>query len=111
MIGGHDLYILQMGVTGDVKIGRSSNVERRQTEIQTGCPHPLRLVLHGPGLGHLESKLHKKLQRYRTRRRKGEWFHEECLAELPVEIYDLIPEAVLEDPDWWKHQGVPDYLR
>ena len=103
MIGGADLYIIQMAVTGDVKVGRSSNIERRMTEIQTGCPHPIRLVLRGEGIGHLEKDLHKRLRQYRCRRRKGEWFHEECLGELPVEIYDLIPEAVLEDPDWWKN--------
>lgn len=102
MRGGTDLYIIQMAVTGDVKVGRSSDVQRRMAEIQTGCPHPLRLLLHGPGLGHIEQNLHRKLRQYRTRRRKGEWFREDCLGELPVPIYELIPPDVLEDPDWWK---------
>jgi hypothetical protein len=102
MRGGTDLYIFQMAVTGDVKIGRSSNIHRRLGEVQTGCPHKLRILLHGVGLGHRERELHHRLRQYRCRMMKGEWFREDGLGELPVDIYDLIPVEVLEDPDWWR---------
>lgn len=102
MKGGRDLYIMQMAVTGDVKIGRSSDIDRRMGEIQTGCPHMVRVILRGPELGHQEQDLHKRLRRYKTKRRGGEWFTEDCLGELPDRIYNLFTVEVLEDPDWWK---------
>jgi hypothetical protein len=101
MRGGKDLYIFQMAVTGDFKVGRTSNVQRRLGEVQTGSPHELRILLHAPGLGHMERDLHHALQSYRCRRRKGEWFREEGLGSIPTAIYNLIPMDVLEDPDWW----------
>ena len=102
MRGGNDLYVFQMAVTGDIKIGRSSDVHRRLKELQTGCPHKLRIILHAPGQGHRERELHRRLQQYRCRMRKGEWFREEGMGEIPVDLYNLIPLEVLEDPDWWK---------
>jgi len=91
-----------MAVTGDVKVGRSSDVDRRIRELQTGCPHRLRLILHLPGEGGVERSIHESFHRYRTRYGKGEWFSEECLAELPPHIYERIPVEVIEDCDWWK---------
>jgi len=102
MLGGADLYIFQMAVTGDFKVGRSSNVRRRIAEIQTSCPHPLRMILHIPGAGHLERDVHAELRKHQTRVRNGEWFYETGLGDLPTPIYDRIPLDVLEDPDWWK---------
>jgi len=103
-MAGRDLYILQMAVTGDVKVGRSDDVERRMRDLQTGCPHKLKIILHGPNLGHREREMHTRLRRYRTRVMKGEWFTEDCLGELPIPIYELIFLEVLEDPDWWKRR-------
>ena len=102
MLGGEHLYVFQMAVTGDVKVGRSSNIPQRMAQVQTGCPHKLRVILKGEGLGHQEREIHRRLRRYRCRMSKGEWFSEDCLGELPVEIYNLIPLEVLEDPDWWR---------
>lgn len=101
MRGGNNLYVIQMAVTGDVKIGRTSDIARRMGEIQTGCPHPLRLILHAPGLGPREKGLHRLLRRYQCRQGHGEWFSEDCLGELPTNIYEMIPITILEDIDWW----------
>jgi len=68
MRGGEDLYIIQMAVTGDVKVGRSSDVDRRIRELQTGCPHRLRLILHLPGEGGAERSIHDSFRRYRTKK-------------------------------------------
>lgn len=98
MRGGNDLYIIQMAVTGDVKVGRSKNPDRRLKQLQTGSPHPLRLILHAPGRGDLERQIHR-LMKDRRIRRSGEWFEEGALAELPDDLYDMLD---LEQQDWWR---------
>lgn len=99
---GTDLYVIQMAVTGAFKVGRSNDIDRRLGELQVGCPHRLKVLIRGEGLGHLERHVQRALRSFQTRYANGEWFHEEGLGSLPVDIYDLIPEDVLEDPDWWK---------
>jgi hypothetical protein len=96
-----DLYIVQMAVTGDIKIGRTKNISRRMVELQTGCPHTLRLLLLGTGLGSREHSLHHRLRHHRTRHQRSEWFREGALADLPVEIYNLMSVKTLEESDWW----------
>ncbi len=102
MRGGYDLYVIQMAVTGDFKVGRTSNLERRVSEIQTGCPYPLRVLLLAPGQGHREKSLHRRLRAHRCRNQSGEWFLEGALGLLPDDLWELVPAEVLEDPDWWK---------
>ena len=92
-----DLYVMQMAVTGDIKVGRSSDPERRLRQLQTGCPHPLKIILTVPDAGHLEKSIHR-LMDYRQIRRNGEWFSAEALNELPPDIYGLLN---LEERDWW----------
>jgi len=101
-MAGRDLYILQMAVTGDIKIGRSDDVERRRRQLQTGAPHRLRILARGERMGYLERAVHQRLQTYRNRGQRGEWFAEAALGNLPTEIYELIPVEMLEDGDWWK---------
>jgi hypothetical protein len=92
-----DLYIIQSGETGAIKIGRTSDIETRISSLQTGCPYPLRLILLVEGYGHIERELHHKLRSYRT---QGEWFHLEGISELPTWIYELLNLDLLEN--WWK---------
>ena len=94
-----DLYIIQAHTTGAIKIGRSKHVHKRLSQLQTGCPYRLRLIIHIPGQGDLEKGLHRRLSDHRIRRFKGEWFHEEGLAELPTWIYEMLN---LEEQDWWR---------
>ena len=96
------LYIIQMAVTGDFKVGRSRNVGRRLRQLQTGCPYKLRILLAAPEKGHLEREVHRHMRAHKTRHARTEWFREESLGDLPLAIYELIPESVLEDGDWWK---------
>jgi hypothetical protein len=102
MRGGTHLYIIQMAVTGDFKVGRSDDVPRRLSELQTGCPHRLKVLLEAPGLGHREAAVHQALRRYRCRHGKGEWFYESGMGSIPDDIWELVPADVREDPDWWK---------
>jgi hypothetical protein len=101
-MGRDHLYIIQMAVTGDFKVGRSNDVKRRLGELQTGCPHRLRVILIAEGLGDREKGVHRALRRYRTRYGKGEWFHEEGIGSIPVDLWDMVDLDLLEDPDWWK---------
>jgi hypothetical protein len=65
-----DLYFMR---TEDdhVKIGRASNVDKRLTQIQCGCPHEIVEVRSLPGRGHEESDWHENFAAHRLR---GEWF-------------------------------------
>lgn len=73
-----------------VKIGRTINMDRRMSEIQTGCPLPLELVWFWPGGGPNERGVHERLKCLRER---GEWFH--------------IPEALLRWIQAWDVGGGP----
>lgn len=93
-----DLYILQMAVTGQIKVGRSNDVARRLLQLQTGCPHRLHIILHAQGQGYREKAIHR-LMGYRQIRSGGEWFTEEGLSELPPDLYGLLD---LTQQDWWR---------
>ena len=95
---GRDLYIIQMANTGEIKVGRSKDVHKRLKQLQTGSPHRLRLILHAPGQGKREAVIHRMMRERRTRY-DGEWFEEGALAELPVDLYELLNH--MDDPDWW----------
>ena len=99
-LNGQDLYIFQMASTGDIKVGRSKHVGKRLKEVQTGCPHPLRMILHVPNAGHREKEIHR-LMSGRHIRKKGEWFAEGALAELPPDMYEQLD---LTQSDWWISQ-------
>ena len=89
-----------MARTGAVKIGRSSDVERRRKQIQTGCPYEIKTILILEGQGELEPKLHGMLKEYRTAHFRGEWFREGGLAELPQWIYDQFNLEMINT--WWE---------
>ena len=104
MRGGTDLYIIQMDQTGDFKVGRSDDVNRRLGELQTACPHKLRVILEAPGLGHLERTIHRTLKEYRCRYGKGEWFRETGFGQIPDNIYNMLSVDILEEGDWWRRR-------
>ena len=53
------------------KIGFSENPNRRLPEIQTGCPHQLKIILLFEAEKYTETLLHHKYSKYRM---VGEWF-------------------------------------
>tara|TARA_R110000824_G_scaffold111593_6_gene260221 strand:- start:2268 stop:2579 length:312 start_codon:yes stop_codon:yes gene_type:complete len=97
-----DLYIMQMAVTGDIKVGRSQDPERRLKQLQTGAPHRLKILLVAPGLGYQERHVHQVLHHCRNRGKRGEWFSEDALGSVPDHLFEMFPVEILEDPDWWK---------
>ena len=66
----YDLYVIGRGHGHPVKVGRSTNVLRRLTALQTGSPWSLYLLGHHAGEGSTEKAMHAKL----PFRMEGEWF-------------------------------------
>lgn len=97
---GLHLYVIQSDVTGAVKIGRSSKPEQRLDQLQTGSPYRLRLLAVYEGRGEEEQRIHRLVSRHRLKQ-EGEWFHHDCLPDLPEWVYAQLP---FED-DWWVQVG------
>lgn len=104
---GTHLYVAQMAGTGAIKVGRSCDPERRRVELQTGCPHTIKLIVVLEGAGHREKEVHAKLARHMTRSYSGEWFHENAWGEMPAWIYDRLSPEMLEliNSDWWRSEA------
>src|SRR4051812_12804539 len=67
-----DVYFIQQGWSGPVKIGVARSPQRRMAELQTASPYVLRLLGVVPHGGTpLEGELH---QRHAVDRLYGEWF-------------------------------------
>ena len=68
--GVDSVYFIRCG--DYVKIGRSTNVRARLSELQTGNPYDLRLLATIPGGYPLESSLRS---RFSGEHHRGEWFY------------------------------------
>jgi hypothetical protein len=68
---GNYTYAIQAGITGPIKIGKTSDVAGRLRALQTANPGPLRLLMAVHGGEPLEKRLHNALQKDRL---TGEWF-------------------------------------
>ena len=66
-----DLYVITEGLGGHLKIGRSTNVRSRLTQLQAVSPAPLEIVVVAVGCGWLESTLHCA---FGAERASNEWF-------------------------------------
>lgn len=53
------------------KIGNANNVQKRLSQLQTGCPFRLRVESFCDGGARLEREMHRDLQEFRL---SGEWF-------------------------------------
>jgi hypothetical protein len=83
------VYVVRGGYK-HVKIGISTNVQRRLAGIQTGCPFPVKLVgqWRTPHARKVEKQAHAALVRYRS---SGEWFG---LAEsVATAVVDTLVKA------------------
>lgn len=65
------VYLLQCRSSSLVKIGRSTNIQRRFADIQCMSPTELDLIWCTEGGAALEARLHRA---FRIRRKHGEWF-------------------------------------
>jgi hypothetical protein len=87
---GTDLYVISAGEL--TKVGRSIHCQTRLKEIARGMPWTeCRLVAVFPGLGCVESWVHRSLQQLGHERR-GEWFWvdpEVCLRVVADQLRTL----------------------
>jgi hypothetical protein len=65
------VYIVQAGGTGAYKIGRSTNMLSRLTDLQISCPTAMTLIAVIEGNAATERRLH---ERFAEKRIRGEWF-------------------------------------
>lgn len=104
-MAGQHLYIIQSHETGHIKVGRSDSPERRLAQLQTGSPNALRIILIAWDKGDNEKRVHRLLQKYKASYVHGsEWFTEDCMGNIPDDIWQHISPHYLERPDWWKPQ-------
>lgn len=66
-----EVYFIQSGDGGPIKIGYSTNVAVRLADLQTASPHDLTLLASLPGGPKLEKVIHRGFDEHRI---KGEWF-------------------------------------
>ena len=92
-----DLYALQYSTVWDcVKIGRSSNVQRRIRKFEEG--HNFRTVLLAvhPGQGHLERRVHQQLKAYQNNFGAGsEWF--DLSADYALKVINEVIQQSQEE--------------
>lgn len=106
MKGGADLYVLQQHTTGAFKVGRSSDVEARLKQLQTGSPYALRIILVLKNHGNMEREIHRRLHGYESQGTDGgEWFIEPGLPSLGDDIYEKLDPCVYES--WWETEAGP----
>lgn len=77
-----------------LKIGRSIDVDKRLSRLQTGNPNVLKTHKYIPTIDSktLEANLHKVFQ---NRRKNGEWFLFESIEELDEEISKISSDNTL----------------
>lgn len=89
-----NIYFLQVGVDGPIKIGfTKSDIKRRVRAIQCGSPHVLRWIGFYPGTRADEAHAHLLLQNSRCR---AEWFYPtlEVLSFVRQQSPDFTPLVV-----------------
>jgi len=93
------LYIIQSSNNGCFKVGRSNYPEKRLSQLQTGNPFKLKLILVLHNQGNKEKFIHRYITLGQKKKCKGEWFEFDLIANLPDRIYELLD---LDDVNgWW----------
>jgi hypothetical protein len=84
-------FIVEEPFNGNVKIGRTNDLNKRVKSLQTGCPTKLRIHLSFPAIdsNKLETQLHAH---FRDRRFNGEWFKFDGLKHLELEVNAYMKE-------------------
>jgi hypothetical protein len=95
-----NVYFIQQGNGGPVKIGLTTNIENRLKELQQGNPNKLYVLHTTTGGQNLERHLHKMFSNHRI---KNEWF------TLADEILELIEKFKIEDEFYGKLKSIVTY--
>lgn len=92
------VYFVQAGSKkGPIKIGYATDVDKRISELQVGCPFTLNLIFKLPAKSErhaqsLESWFHDRFQKRRIR---GEWF-----KTIKLEQISSCSSLALANKDW-----------
>ena len=90
-----DLYVMKNSLLPYFKVGRSADVARRATDLQSGHPFRIQVMAVFPGKGHLEHHVHSKLEAWNVKECPGrEWFDctlAEVLQCIGETLVDLTP--------------------
>lgn len=78
------VYFIQEGEDGPIKVGHTKNIDSRFKTLQTAHHRPLRILLLLDGDSELEESLHQKFRHLHIH---GEWYMPD------VELLDFIREA------------------
>lgn len=65
------VYVIHATGTSLIKLGYSTNPQKRLSELQTASPHKLQILASWPGNRAREKRLHRHMAQFR---REGEWF-------------------------------------
>lgn len=109
------VYFIAAVDAGKVKIGKTTNIQKRMASLTTMSPVELTLLHTVQYDARLEKRIHVHLKKYRAH---GEWFH----ADKPVldfirnvknEGITWLVKRVGDAPDhWMNHRGeMPDEMR
>lgn len=93
---GERVYLIGSQVNALVKIGRSTNVQRRLADIQRMSPVELDVLWLTVGNADLETRLHRA---FRARRTHGEWFNFAGLDAVEAVRGFLTNGSLPEDPN------------
>lgn len=93
-----DLYVMQMGRAGPIKIGRSRNPLERQRTVQANSPYEIDTLFTIRGRGSMERAWHRAFAGSRLR---GEWF--DWTPEVRAAL-----DAYRAGDDWWNEMFPPD---
>jgi hypothetical protein len=89
LVGEEHVYLAHAPKMGLVKIGTSRNVRGRLAALRQASPAWIELAREIPGGFALERELH---ERFKDRRKHGEWFDDSILDELDDVLEDLEDE-------------------
>lgn len=85
------VYFIAAVDAGKIKIGRTRNISKRLSALETSSPVPLTLMHTVQYDDELEQRIHQHLGKYRSH---GEWFH----ADKPV--VEFVRNAKKEGIPW-----------
>jgi hypothetical protein len=88
-------FIVEEPFNGNVKIGRTSNLEKHLKSLQHGCPNKLRIHMSIPIDESSKLKMHLH-EHFKNRRFNGEWFKFDGLKHLDLEINNYMKENSAE---------------
>jgi T5orf172 domain. len=103
------IYFLQRGEGGPIKIGKSRRVQDRINALQTGVAERLELLAVYDGGSDVERHLHKQLAAHRL---SGEWFspHDEVLRVIESVKQGAFALATLPPPTTTKDEFLDERM-